>query len=82
MEEARRKAEEENGCLTDERFSFLMELGATKDDFAAFLEKTSAEKTTMEAEFDASSDVIFNYNYGCCNTPNIFLNDFFMEFKF
>ena len=65
-EEARRKAEEENGCLTDERLSLLMELRATKDDFAAFREKTSIEKTTMEAEFDARSDVIFNYGYGCC----------------
>ena len=36
VEEARRKAEEENGRLTDERLSMLMELGATKDDFAAF----------------------------------------------
>ena len=65
-EEALRKAEEENGRLTDERLSLLMELGATKDEFAAFQEKASAEKTTMEAEFDESSDVIFNYDYGCC----------------
>ena len=65
-EEALRKAEEENGRLTDERLSLLMELGATNDDFVAFREKTSAEKTAMEAEFDASSDVIFNYGYGCC----------------
>ena len=42
-----------------------MELGVAKDDFAAFQEKTSVEKTTMEAEFDVSSDVIFNYGYGC-----------------
>ena len=58
--------EEENGRLTDERLSLLMELGATKDDFPAFQERTFAEKTTMEAEFDGSSDVIFNYDYGCC----------------
>ena len=43
-----------------------MELGVTKDDFEAFRERTSVEKTTMEAEFDESSDVIFNYGYGCC----------------
>ena len=43
-----------------------MELEATRDDFAAFREKSFAKKTTMEAEFDASSDVIFNYGYGCC----------------
>ena len=24
------------------------------------------EKSALEAEFDASSDVIFNYGYGCC----------------
>ena len=43
-----------------------MELGAIKDDFVAFQEKTSVEKEVMEVEFDASSDVIFNYDYGCC----------------
>ena len=43
-----------------------MELGATKEDFAAFQEKSSAEKSALEAEFDASGDVIFNYGYGCC----------------
>ena len=60
VEEARWKAEEENGRLMDERLSLLVELGATKDDFAAFREWTSTEKTVMEAEFDVSSDVIFN----------------------
>ena len=40
--------------------------GATKEDFEAFREKSFAEKSTLEAEFDASSDVIFNYDYGCC----------------
>ena len=42
-----------------------MEIGAIKKDFAAFREKSSAEKSTLEAEFDASSDVIFDYGYGC-----------------
>ena len=40
-----------------------MELRAIKEDFAAFLEKSSAEKSALEAEFDASSDVIFDYGY-------------------
>ena len=66
MDEERRKAEEENGRLTDERLSLLMELGATKDEFSDFREKASIEKTAMEAEFDDSSDMIFNYGYGCC----------------
>ena len=35
-EEARWKVKEENGRLTNERLSLLMELGATKDDFVAF----------------------------------------------
>ena len=64
--EACRRVEEENGRLTDERLSLLMQLGATKDDFAAFREKSFAERSTLEAEFDASNDVIFNYGYGCC----------------
>ena len=62
--EAYRKAEEENGRLTDERLSLLMELGATKEDFVAFRDKSSVEKWALEAEFDASSDVIFDYGYG------------------
>ena len=56
--EACRKAEEENGGLTDEQLSMLMELGAIKEDFAAFREKSFAEKLALEAEFDASSNVI------------------------
>ena len=60
------RIEEENGRLTDERLSLLVELGATKDDFAAFRAKSFAERSALEAEFDASSDVIFNYGYGCC----------------
>ena len=64
--EARRRAEEESGRLTDERLSLLMELGVIKDDFAAFREKSLIERSALEGEFDASSDVIFNYGYGCC----------------
>ena len=65
-EEACRRVEEENGRLTDERLSLLVELGTTKDDFAAFRERSFAERSALEVEFDASSDVIFNYCYGCC----------------
>ena len=43
-----------------------MELGATKDDFVTFPEKSFAERLALETEFDASSVVIFNYGYGCC----------------
>ena len=43
-----------------------MELGVIKDDFAAFRGKSSVERSALEGEFDASSDVIFNYGYDCC----------------
>ena len=66
VEEARQKADEENSHLMNGRLSLLMELEVTRDDFVTFRAKTSAKKMEMEAEFDASSDVIFNYGYGCC----------------
>ena len=64
--EACTKAEEESNRLTDERLSLILELGTIKDDFAALREKAVADREAMEAEFDASSDTLFNYGYGCC----------------
>ena len=64
--EACRKAEEENCRLTDERLSLIMELGASKEELSDFQAKVTKEMKAMEEEFDASSDVIFNYCYGCC----------------
>ena len=64
--EACRKAEEENSRLADERLALVMELGTIKDDFVAFREKAVPNREMMEAEFDASGDTLFNYNYGCC----------------
>ena len=58
--------EEENSRLTNERLSLLMELGAIKEDFATLREKSFAEKSELEEEFDARSDVIFDYGYDCC----------------
>ena len=71
--EACRKAEEESGCLADERLALVMELGTIKDDFAAFRENTVVDRETMKAEFDSSGDALFNYGYGCCVfTHNIY----------
>ena len=64
--EACRKAEEENSCLTDERLSLDMELGTINNDLAAFQKKAVADRETMEADFDACGDTLFNYGYGCC----------------
>ena len=64
--EACRRVEEENGHLTDERMSLLVELGTAKNDFADFRERSFVERLAIEAAFDASNDVIFNYGYGCC----------------
>ena len=63
--EACRKAKEETCHLTDERLSLIMELGAGKEELAAFQAKATAQRKAMEEEFDVSSDVIFNYGYGC-----------------
>ena len=60
-----RKAEEETCRLIDERLSLIMELEAGKKELAAFQAKAIAERKVMEEEFDASSDVIFNYGYDC-----------------
>ena len=64
--EACRKGEEENFCLTDELLSLIIELGASKEELSAFQAKATMERKAMEEEFDASSDVIFNYGYCCC----------------
>ena len=64
--EACKKAEEENNHLADEKLALVIELGALKDDFAAFRDKATSDKEAMEAEFDSSGDMLFNYGYGCC----------------
>ena len=64
--EACKKAEEENSQLEEEKLALVIELGAVKDDFAAFREKAAVEKEMLEAAFDSSDDTLFNYGYGCC----------------
>ena len=66
MKEACWKAEEEICRLTDEQQSLIKKVEDGKEELAAFQAKAIAEKEAMEAEFDASSDLIFNYGYGCC----------------
>ena len=43
-----------------------MELEASKEELLAFQEKMTKERKAMEAEFDVSRDVIFDYGYDCC----------------
>ena len=64
--EACKKVEAENNHLAEEKLALVIELGAVKDDFAAFREKAAAEREMMEAAFDSSGDTLFNYGYGCC----------------
>ena len=52
--------------MADEKLALVIELGAIKDDFAAFREKAAADRETMEVEFDSRGDTLFNYGYGCC----------------
>ena len=54
--EACKKAEEENDRLADEKLALVIELRAMKDEFAAFQEKPTADKETMEAEFDWNAE--------------------------
>ena len=64
--EACRKAKEEKIRLADERLALVIELETIKDDFAAFREKAVVDRETMEDEFDARGDTLFNYGYDCC----------------
>ena len=64
--EACKKAKEVNNQLAEEKLALIIELGAIKNEFAAFGEKAAAEKEMMEAAFDSSGDMLFNYDYGCC----------------
>ena len=61
-----KKEKEENSHLAEEKLALVIELGAVKDDFAAFLEKATVDKEMMEVAFDSSDDTLFNYGYGCC----------------
>ena len=65
--EACRTTEEEASRLTDEQVSLLIELGASKDELSAFRAEVAKEKKALEAEYDASFEVIFNYGYDCCD---------------
>ena len=64
--EACKKAEEENGHFSDEKLALVIELGALKDEYAAFRDKAAADKEAIEAEFDSSGDTLFNYGFRCC----------------
>ena len=64
--EAYWKAEKENFRLTDERLSLIIELEASKEELSAFQAKMTKERKAMEEQFDASSDVLFNYGYSYC----------------
>ena len=61
-----KKAEEENDHLAVEKLPLVIELGALKDEYAAFQEKAAIDRESLEAEFDSSCDTLFNYGYGCC----------------
>ena len=52
--------------MADEKLALVIELGALKEEYAAFREKAAVDRESMEAEFDSSGDKHFNYGYGCC----------------
>ena len=65
-EEARRKADDEVSCLTDERVSLLLEHGTCKDEVFAIRAEALKENRDLEEAYEDGFDVIFNYGYGCC----------------
>ena len=49
-----------------ERTSFLLEIGATKDEVCSIQFHTSMDKEAMEEDYQKALKVIFVYDYGCC----------------
>ena len=43
-----------------------MEFGASKEELSAFQAKMTKERKAIEAEFDVSSDLSFDYGYDYC----------------
>ena len=52
--------------MAKDKLALIIKLRSIKDDFTAFREKAATEKEMMEAAFDSSGDMLFNYDYGCC----------------
>ena len=65
-EEARRKAEDKDSCLSVERVFLLLELGSSKDEVSALQAQALKKKKALEEAYEEGFDVIFNYGYGCC----------------
>ena len=66
VEEARRKVEDEAGCLAFERDSLLLGLETNKDEMSALQAQTLKEKKALNEAYEEGFNVIFNYGYGCC----------------
>ena len=65
-EEARRKADDEVSCLTDEQISLLLELETCKDEMSTIRAEALRENEALREAYKEGFDVIFNYGYGCC----------------
>ena len=65
-EEARRKVEGEVSCLEVERTSFMLEVGATKDEVSSLQSQVSKDKAAMEENYQKALELIFAYGYKCC----------------
>ena len=65
-EEGRHKGEAETPYLEVERTSFLLELGATKDEVSSLYSQAGKDKEAMEEEYQKALEVIFAYGYEYC----------------
>ena len=62
-EEAKRKAEDKDSCLSVERVFLLLELGSNKDEVSALQAQALKNKKALEEAYEEGFDVIFNYGY-------------------
>ena len=65
-EEGRCKAEAGNARLEVEWTSFLLKLGATKDEVSSFHSQVGRDKEAIKEEYHKALKVIFANGYRCC----------------
>ena len=65
-EEGKRKVKVRTARLEVEWTSFLLELGAAKDEASSLHPQVGRDKEAMKEKYQKALEVIFTYGYGCC----------------
>ena len=66
VEEARRRAEVETTRLEVEQTSLQLELVVAKDEVCSLHSQAGKDKEVMYKDYHKALEVIFAYNYRCC----------------